>query len=102
MLLLPGPYRLRLRLERDGAARWLPGLLQASVYAWPRLVARCYPALGPTGREIVLDFDIPQTTDTRRFSGPQSLELRVTSIGAAAGLFTRALLARRTQQTLPA
>ena len=102
MLLLPGPYRLRLRLERDGAARWLPGLLQASVYAWPRLLARCYPALGPTGREIVLDFDIPQTTDTRRFSGPQSLELRVTSIGAAAGLFTHALLARRTQQTLPA
>ena len=59
MLLLPGAYRLRLRLERDGGARWLPGLLQASVYAWPHLLARRYPVLGPGGRDIVLDFAIP-------------------------------------------
>ncbi len=88
MLLLPGAYRLRLRLERDGGARWLPGLLQASVYAWPQLLARRYPMLGPGGRDIVLDFAIPAAGGQ-----PQSLEVRLTSLGAAAGIFTRAWLA---------
>ena len=87
MLLAPGKYRLRLHLQRRGAARFLPGLLQASVYAWPKLVARRYPVLGPLDREILLDFEI--------HGGLQSLELRITSIGLAAGIFTAALLSQR-------
>ncbi len=91
MLLLPGAYRLRVRLERDGLGAWLPGLLQASVYAWPRLLTRRYPVLGPGGRDIVLDFTMPPSG-----GHPQSLELRLTSLGAAAGIFTRAWLAPQT------
>ena len=90
MLLLPGKYRLRLTLQRDGPARFIPGLLQASVYAWPQLVARSYPVLGPFGRDVVLDFDIPIKAGV-----PQSLELRITSIGLASGVFTSALLSHR-------
>ena len=44
--------------------------------------------LGPGGRDIVLDFAIPAAGGQ-----PQSLEVRLTSLGAAAGIFTRAWLA---------
>ena len=82
MLLAPGAYRLRLAWRG-----WLPGLLQATVYAWPVRLARRYPMLS---RDIVLDFDIPVGTGV-----PQSLELRLTSVGLAAGLITSAWLKPR-------
>ena len=82
MLLAPGAYRLRLAWRG-----WLPGLLQATVYAWPAKLVRRYPM---RAGDIVLDFDIPIGTGV-----PQSLELRLTSIGTAAGLITSAWLEPR-------
>ncbi len=82
MLLAPGAYRLRLAWRG-----WLPGVLQATVYAWPARLVRRYPVLA---RDIVLDFNIPVGTGV-----PQSLELRLTSIGVAAGVITSAWLEHR-------
>ncbi len=82
MLLAPGAYRLRLAWRGR-----LPGLLQATVYAWPSRLVRRYPMLS---RDIVLDFDIPVGSGV-----PQSLELRLTSIGLAAGLINSAWLEPR-------
>ncbi len=82
MLLAPGAYRLRLAWRG-----WLPGVLQATVYAWPTRLMRRYPMLAG---DIVLDFDIPVGSGV-----PQSLELRLTSIGAAAGVITSAWLQPR-------
>jgi hypothetical protein len=82
MLLAPGAYRLR--LARQGG---LPGLLQATVYAWPVKLVRRYLV---RARDSVLDFDIPVGT-----GAPQSFELRLTSIGAASGLISSAWLEPR-------
>ena len=90
-LLILGPMD-----EAERAAGLLSDVLEVSIFAQGPGKAggaqtRRYPVLGPGGRDIVLDFTMPPSG-----GHPQSLELRLTSLGAAAGIFTRAWLAPQT------